>query len=76
VTQTAKQCPVCGEAIKADARKCIHYEQVTHFQVTVPLDGSAEVRVTTPGYAPWAVRPRGEGSDKRMSGTIRLSREE
>jgi hypothetical protein len=51
------------------------YENVTQFQVTVPLDGSAEVRVTAPGYAPWGVRPRGEGSDKRMSGTIRLSRE-
>jgi hypothetical protein len=25
------------------------YEQVTQFQVTIPLDGSAEVRVTAPG---------------------------
>jgi hypothetical protein len=35
-----------------------------------------EERVLEAGYAPWGVRPRGEASDKRLSGTIRLSREE
>jgi hypothetical protein len=48
---------------------------VTHFQVTVPMDGSAEMRVAAPGYKPWGIRPRGGGSDKVMRGPVQLVRE-
>jgi hypothetical protein len=48
---------------------------VSHFQVTVPMDGSAEIRVTAPGYKPWGIRPRGGGSDKVMRGPVQLVRE-
>jgi hypothetical protein len=51
------------------------YEQVTQFQVTVPMDGSAEIRVAAPGYKPWGIRPRGGGSDKVMRGPVQLVRE-
>jgi hypothetical protein len=51
------------------------YEHVTHFQVTVPIDGSAEMRVAAPGYRPWGIRPRGGGTDKVMRGPVRLVRE-
>jgi hypothetical protein len=45
------------------------------FQVTVPMDGSAEIRVAAPGYKPWGIRPRGGGSDKVMKGPVQLVRE-
>jgi hypothetical protein len=48
---------------------------VTHFQVTVPMDGSAEIRVAAPGYKPWGIRPRGGGTDKVMRGPVQLVRE-
>jgi hypothetical protein len=48
---------------------------VPHFQVTVPMDGSAEMRVAAPGYKPWGIRPRGGGTDKVMRGPVRLVRE-
>ena len=49
------------------------HKQVTHFQVTVPLDGSTEIRIAAPGYHPWAIVPRGGGADKVLSGPVRLT---
>jgi hypothetical protein len=66
-----------GHPIQADVyvNDALLFEGVTHFQVTVPLDGSAEIHVTAPGYKPWGIRPRGEGTDKALSGPIRLTPE-
>jgi hypothetical protein len=66
-----------GQALQADVylNGALLYEQVTHFQVTIPLDGSAEIRVAAPGYKPWGIRPRGGGSDKVMRGPVRLQPE-
>jgi hypothetical protein len=70
ITDAATGQPVNADVYVNDA---LLYEQVTHFQVTVPLDGSAEIRVAAPGYKPWGIRPRGGGSDKTLSGPIRLT---
>jgi hypothetical protein len=66
-----------GQALSGDVylNGALLYEQVTHFQVTVPMDGSAEIRVAAPGYKPWGIRPRGGGSDKVMRGPVQLVRE-
>jgi hypothetical protein len=66
-----------GRPIQADVyvNDALLFEGVTHFQVTIPLDGSAEIHVTAPGYKPWGIRPRGEGTDKTLSGPIRLTPE-
>jgi hypothetical protein len=37
---------------------------VVLFQVTVPIDGSAEIRVAAPGYKPWGMPPHGSGADQ------------
>ena len=66
-----------GQALAADVylNGALLYQGVSQFQVTVPLDGSVEIRVTAPGYHPWGLRPRGGGTDKRLAGPIRLQRE-
>lgn len=67
-----------GQALTADVylNGALLYEGVTHFQVTIPMDGSAEMRVAAPGYKPWGIRPRGGGTDKVMRGPVQLVREE
>ena len=50
------------------------YQGVTHYKVTVPMDGGGEVRIVAPGYQPWAVRPRGGGTGKVLSGPVELVR--
>jgi hypothetical protein len=52
------------------------YQNVTTFQVTVPLDGSTEIRVTAPGYKPWGLIPMSADSSKIMSGPVRLVRQQ
>jgi hypothetical protein len=66
-----------GQPISADVyiNGALTYQSVTQFQVTVPLDGSTEIRVVAPGYKPWGVRPRGGGSNKVLQGPIRLNPE-
>ncbi len=66
-----------GQALSADVylNGALLYQGVTHFQVTVPMDGSAEIRVAAPGYKPWGIRPRGGGSDKVIRGPVQLVRE-
>jgi len=61
-----------GEPIHADIylNGSLTYQGVTHFQVVVPLDGSAEIHVVAPGYKPWGLRPRGGGSDKVLQGPV------
>ena len=66
-----------GQALHADVylNGALTYQHVTTFQVTVPLDGSTEIRVTAPGYAPWGLTPMSADSSKIMSGPVRLVRE-
>jgi hypothetical protein len=66
-----------GTPIRADVyiNGALIYQSVTQFQVTVPLDGSTEVRITAPGYKPWGVIPKGGGSNKVLQGPIRLNPE-
>ncbi len=63
-----------GQVLTADVyvNGALTYQGVTQFQVTVPLDGSTEIRVVAPGYTPWSVRPEGSGSDKVLQGPVKL----
>ncbi len=52
-----------GQALSADVylNGALLYEGVTHFQVTILLDGSAEIRVAAPGYKPGGYGHAGAG---------------
>jgi hypothetical protein len=67
-----------GQPLTADVylNVILLYEDVTQFEVTVPMKGSPEIRVVAPGYQPWAVVPQGKGSDKVMSRPVQLVPEE
>jgi hypothetical protein len=67
-----------GQPLFADiyVNDVLTLQHVTHFQVTLPLDGSSSIRVTAPGYQSWGFYGRGGGADKLMQGTVQLLPEE
>ncbi len=77
ISSTSNTDSTTGQPLTADVylNGTLTYQGVTHFQVTVPLDGSTEIRVVAPGYHPWGLRPEGGGSDKVIQGPVRLNPE-
>ena len=48
-----------GQPVKADIylNGALLYEGVTHFQMSLPLDGPHRIRVIAPGYRPQTITP-------------------